>query len=341
MRVQGAWPEALEEFERAVDRYRQAHALDAAGLAESERGDVLRLRGEYDAADAAYQRAGEHGYDPQPGLALLWLARGAPDAAAGAVRRLLAEPADPVHRCRLLPGAVEVLLGVGAVDEARTAARELDVVAAQVGSPAVLATAAYAAAAVEVAAGDAAGALPYLRKARQLWARVGSPYDGARVRLLTGRALAVLGDAGSARAEAEAALASFRALGAVPAAREAEALLSPATLPAGLTAREVEVLRLVAAGPQQRRDRRRAGAQREDRRPAPVQHLHQARRRLPHRRRGVRVRARPGLTRLCSRWLEERGPWSLGPGKSPVQGRQRHVECLRECDVPGVVRRDR
>ena len=248
MRVQGAWTEALEEFERAVDRYQQAHALDAAGLAESERGDVLRLRGEYDAADAAYQRAGEHGYDPQPGLALLWLARGAPDAAAGAVRRLLAEPSDPVHRCRLLPGAVDVLLGVGALDEARAAAGELDGVAAQVGCSAVQATAAYAAAAVEVAAGDAAGALPYLRKARQLWARVGSPYDGARVRLLTGRALAVLGDAGSARAEAEAALASFRTLGAMPAAREAEALLSPAALPAGLTAREVEVLRLVAAG---------------------------------------------------------------------------------------------
>lgn len=248
MRVQGAWTEALEEFAHAVDRYRQAHAMDAAGLAEGERGDVLRLRGEYDAADAAYQRATEHGHDPQPGLAQLWLARGSSDAAAGAVRRLLAEVSDPVQACRVLPGAVEVLIGVGAVDEARAASQRLDRVAAQIGSTGVQAMAASAAAAVEVASGDAAGALPYLRKARQLWARVGSPYDAARVRLLTGRALAALGDPGSARAELEGALATFRELGAAPAAAEVERLLAPATLPAGLTAREAEVLRLVAAG---------------------------------------------------------------------------------------------
>ncbi|MFC4782861.1 LuxR C-terminal-related transcriptional regulator [Nocardioides sp. MAHUQ-72] len=248
MRMQGAWPEALEELERAVDRYRAAHSLAAIGLAESERGDLLRLRGELDAADAAYQRAGERGFDPQPGLALLWLARGARDAAAGAVRRLLAEPSDPVHQCRLLPGAVDVLLGVGAVDEARTASLELDRVAEHVGSPAVRAMAAYAAGAVEVAAGDASGALPYLRKAGQLWARVEGAYDVARVRALTGRALAALGDSASARAELESALATFRRLGAVPAAREVERLLSPTDLPAGLSAREVEVLRLVAAG---------------------------------------------------------------------------------------------
>ena len=248
MRVQGAWTEALEEFGRAVDRYRLAHALDAIGLAEGERGDVLRLRGEYDAADAAYQRATEHGHDPQPGLAQLWLARGSRDAAAGAVRRLLAEVSDPVRACRVLPGAVEVLIGVGAVDEARAASLRLDRVAEQIGSSGVQATAATAAAAVEVASGDAAGALPYLRKARQLWARVGSPYDAARVRLLTGRALAALGDPGSARAELEGARATFLELGAAPAAEEVERLLAPATLPAGLTAREAEVLRLVAAG---------------------------------------------------------------------------------------------
>ena len=61
-------------------------------------------------ADAAYQRAADHGFDPQPGLALLWLARGQSAAASAAVDRLLAETAGPVQRCRLLPAAVEVLL---------------------------------------------------------------------------------------------------------------------------------------------------------------------------------------------------------------------------------------
>ena len=76
MRLRGAWAGGLEEFERASRRYAQAGTPDAAGLAAREAGDVLRLRGDYDAADAAYQRAADHGFDPQPGLALLWLAQG-------------------------------------------------------------------------------------------------------------------------------------------------------------------------------------------------------------------------------------------------------------------------
>ena len=249
MRLRGAWPEALEEFALAIARYRQTDALPPIGLAEAECGDVLRLRGEYGAAEAAYQRAGERGHDPQPGLALLWLARGSRDAAAAAVRRLLSEVGNPTQPCRLLPAAVDVLLAVGAVDEARTAATELDDLARKIGSVSLLALAAYAAAAVELDSGDPAGAMPYLRKARQLWARADSPYESARVRLLTGRALAALGDQESARQEVTAAREAFVSLGAAPAAEEAERLLRPAAaLPAGLTAREVEVLRLVAAG---------------------------------------------------------------------------------------------
>ena len=46
------------------------------GLADYETGEVHRLRGDHAAAEAAYQSAGDHGHDPQPGLALLWLAQG-------------------------------------------------------------------------------------------------------------------------------------------------------------------------------------------------------------------------------------------------------------------------
>lgn len=248
MRVHGAWPEALEEFENAIERYRRADSLAAVGFAECERGDVLRLRGELDGAESAYQRSSEHGYDPHPGLALLWLARGESDAAVAAVRRLAAEASDPVPRCRLLPAAVDVLVAAGALDEARSIAAQLDEVAGHVGTEALQAYAAFASGTVELSSGDAAGALPYLRKARQLWAHAQSPYEGARVRLMTGRALTEVGDKESARRELEAACATFRELGATPAAEEAELLLRPAGHPAGLTGREVEVLRLVAAG---------------------------------------------------------------------------------------------
>jgi DNA-binding NarL/FixJ family response regulator len=110
------------------------------------------------------------------------------------------------------------------------------------------AMAAQASGAVEMAAGDAPGALPYLRKARQLWTRADDPYERARTQVLTGRALAAAGDGESARRELEAARTTFRRLGAGPAADEVTVLLAPPSLPGGLTAREVEVLRLVASG---------------------------------------------------------------------------------------------
>ena len=248
MRIRGEWSAALDEFELAARRYRQVGSPDAAGLAACEAGDVHRLRGDWELADSAYQVAAEHGYDPQPGLAQLWLACGRVDAARGAIDRLLAEDGGPVRRCRLLPAAVEVLVECGDADRAREAAGELASLAATFGSVSLEAMAAQAAGSVELAAGDASGALPYLRKAHQLWMHAGSPYERARVQSLMGRALAAVGDVGSASRELEAARSTFRQLAARPAAEEVSRALAPPTLPAGLTAREVEVLRLVAAG---------------------------------------------------------------------------------------------
>jgi DNA-binding NarL/FixJ family response regulator len=90
--------------------------------------------------------------------------------------------------------------------------------------------------------------LPYLRKAAQTWARVDNPYELARTRALIGRALTELGDQGSGEAELRAAATVFGALGAAPALAEVQRLLTPGAAPAGLTGREVEVLRMVAAG---------------------------------------------------------------------------------------------
>lgn len=245
LRVHGDWAAALDELDLAAQRYVEVGTPDAIGLTAREAGDVLRLRGDLDAADAAYQRAADHGCDPQPGLALLWLARGQGEAALAAVERLLEESAGAVARCRLLPAAVEVFLASEQVDRARSAADELASLAC---SELLTATAAESSGAVELAADDPAGALPFLRRAGQLWVRASAPYDAARVGVLRGRALARLGDAEAARRELEAARDCFRRLGARPAADEVSALLAPAASPAGLTTREVEVLRLVATG---------------------------------------------------------------------------------------------
>jgi DNA-binding CsgD family transcriptional regulator len=247
MALTGAWPQALEEFDAAMRRYQAAGHADAIGLALNERGDVMRRLGEYDTAEDCYEGASSHGYEPQPGLALLWLARGRTRAALAAVGRLLAERADPVSRSQLLPAAIEVLVEAGELDQAGTLTGELDRVAAGFGCAALRAGAAYAAGHVQLATGDPAGALPYLRKSSQAWQALGCPYEIARCQVLLGRALRGLGDEDSAVAELKAAVATFDTLGAKPRRREAQQLLRPA-LPGGLSAREAEVLRLVASG---------------------------------------------------------------------------------------------
>jgi DNA-binding CsgD family transcriptional regulator len=248
LRQRGEWSSALNEFELAAVRYREAGSPPAAALSAYEAGEVLRLRGEHAAAEAAYERAADAGFEPQPGLALLWLAKGDRTAAVAAIERLQAEPGGPVQRCRLLPAAIEVLLADGQVDHAHELAKELSAIAEAFGCEPLKAAAAEASGAVELSGGDAGGALPYLRKAQQMWARAEAPYERARARVLIGRALAAVGDHETSRRELEAARTTLRQLGARPAADQVDHLLAPEKLPSGLTAREAEVLRLVASG---------------------------------------------------------------------------------------------
>lgn len=250
MRLHGKFALAVEEFDAAIERYVAAGTVEAAGLALAERGDVLQVLGDLDGAESSYDRAAEHGYEAQPGLALLWLAKGRITTAVAVIRRVLAEAGDPVHRCRVLPAAVEVLLAGGpdGLAEARTSAAELEAIAATFGCDALTAMAAHSRGRVELADGDASGALPYLRKATSLWAGMDAVHEVARVRVDVGQALRMMGDTESAERELSRARRTLRDLGAVLAAESVGRMLRPEGPPDGLTAREVEVLRLVSAG---------------------------------------------------------------------------------------------
>jgi DNA-binding NarL/FixJ family response regulator len=82
-----------------------------------------------------------------------------------------------------------------------------------------------------------------------LWQRIEAPYEAARARTLLGRACRDAGDVDSALMEFDAAAAEFARLGAAPEVARIEALARrPPPAPAGLTAREVDVLRRVATG---------------------------------------------------------------------------------------------
>jgi hypothetical protein len=78
------------------------------GAACAIEGDLLRLVGDLDNAEATYQRASGFGHDPEPGLALLRVAQGRLDAADAMIRRVLGEAEDPISRARLLGPYVEM-----------------------------------------------------------------------------------------------------------------------------------------------------------------------------------------------------------------------------------------
>jgi DNA-binding CsgD family transcriptional regulator len=250
MRSRGALPEALDELELALARYVAEGGTAASGLAHYERGEVLRAQGDHAGAEAAFDEADAFGRDPQPGRALLALAKGRVPTAVAMVRRLLEETADPVHRSAHLPAAVEVFLAAADVDAARQAAEDLAALAGAFGCEALEAAGAYAVGSVRLHEGGAEAAseaLPSLRQAWKLWIDLGARYEAAWARVRIGVACRILGDEDTALSELAVAGRTFAEIGAEPARAEAERL-SGRDLPDGLTAREVEVLRLVASG---------------------------------------------------------------------------------------------
>ena len=246
--LHGAWADALAAAEEARER---SLLGDPNGLfgACYQIGEVHRLRGEPDAATASFEQAARTGFDPQPGLALLRLAQAEADVARAMVLAA-AERLDPAERRWLLPATVEILLGAGDVAGARAVADELRELSESSPMPMLLAVVEQADAAVRLAEGYARGALTASRRAWARWRDLDVPYEAARFRLIAARACRALGDEASAAMELDAARIALTDLGARPALAAAEAEWSavPTTQPGGLSAREVEVLRLVAAG---------------------------------------------------------------------------------------------
>ena len=246
--MHGAWSEALEAARIAQERLRLGDR-DALFGAHYQQGEVERLRGDLDAAEQSYRRANESGYDPQPGLALLRLARGNARSAQSLIRRAAGD-ADPATRRRRLPAQVEIELAAGDVAAARACAEELTAVSRSSPMPIVRAVACQADGTVLLAEGDPADALRQLRRAWALWMDLDAPYEAARCRIASGRACHALGDDDSAAMEFEAARAVLLELGAGPELAALEAMSADRSAPvgSGLTPREVDIVRHVSTG---------------------------------------------------------------------------------------------
>jgi DNA-binding CsgD family transcriptional regulator len=250
LQLHGEWQDAIDEVQQACERFVHAGNEPDAGAAYYQQGELFRLRGEFERAEEAYRLASRSGRKPDPGLALLRLAQGQLDAAAVSIRRVLQEAPTVRMRAQTLSAAVEIMLASHDVPGARSAAEELKILADKLEAPFLRSASAQALGAVALAAGKVDESIGPLREAATWWQELDAPYSLAQVRALLGLAYRKLGDEDGAKLEFEAAQEVFERLGAAPDAARMTALLTGATRPlsGGLTGREAEVLRLVAAG---------------------------------------------------------------------------------------------
>ncbi|MFC3282127.1 LuxR C-terminal-related transcriptional regulator [Litchfieldella rifensis] len=250
MLLHGAWLDAMHEAKKACHQLRHRPGEAATGYAFYLCAELHRLRGERVEAEQAYEQASRWGYTLQPGLALLRLAQGQVEAAEVAIRRIVNEASDQKTRTDVLPAYIDIMLAVGDVAAARAGADELSRIAEMLDAPFLQALATSAQGAILLAECEPLAALGPLRQACKTWEALDAQYELARVRILIGLACRQLGDEDTARMEFDTAHWCLQQLGASSELSRLDALASAGT-PGnrhGLTPREVQVLRLIAAG---------------------------------------------------------------------------------------------
>ncbi len=245
LQLHGRWVDAIAEAQKARDLLLLPHAQPFAGAAYYELAELYRLRGEFAQAEEAYRQASRLGHTPMPGLARMQLAQGHVEEAAKVIRREREEAQSPAALAEVLPAVVDIMIAAGDFDSARTGVDDLDGVAARLQAPILEALASQARGSLLLAEGDTRAALPVLRRAANLWRELDAPYEGARVRVLVAQACRALSDSSTAAMELDGARRVFRELGALP---DLAAIESRPADRSGLSGREVEVLRLIAAG---------------------------------------------------------------------------------------------
>jgi DNA-binding CsgD family transcriptional regulator/tetratricopeptide (TPR) repeat protein len=252
--LRGSWDGAMAEITDVLAQLAEYPTDHSAGMAHYQHGELCRVRGEHARAEEAYREALRHGRDPQPGLALLRLSQGRGGLAVTSLRRAL----DELHyrksaRTHLLAAGVECGLAAGDTAFARDCASQLAELATEVDSPLLQAVDAVARGSLALADERGQEALVALREGLSQWLVIDAPYAAASCRILIAQACRMLGDEETAELEREVARSTFAGLCGEP---ETERLMAvrvgPAaregTAPNGLTARELEVLRLVATG---------------------------------------------------------------------------------------------
>jgi LuxR family transcriptional regulator, maltose regulon positive regulatory protein len=252
--VRGEWDAAEAELEWATGELSTLRP-PLAGYARARLAQLRRRQGRFEEARELLAAAGGHVLVPLV-QAELALEDNDPSAALGCAERYLAG----IGRERTIEAAaalellVPARIRLGDHGRAREDHAELARIADAVGTPAVRAAERSAAGAIALADGDREAAGRRLEDAVELYDSAVAPFDAACARLALARALATQDRSEAALEHALAAVSLFEHLGAARVARTARKLVtelggqSATARRAGLTAREVEVLSLVAEG---------------------------------------------------------------------------------------------
>jgi tetratricopeptide (TPR) repeat protein len=225
LRLRGSCHEAETQALMACEELRP-HLRRELGWPLNELGWIRLHKGDLAGAEEALLAAHRAGWDPQPGLALVRLAQGDAATAAAAIRDALERPLrvpskerppnTGLQRAPLLQAQIEIEIAAGNIGQARSAADELDLVAARFRSKALVAGAAHARGRMRLADGDATGAAQSLSEAVRLWNEVGAPYESALARMSLADAHAASGSDHQAVLERQAARTILDAIQAPP-----------------------------------------------------------------------------------------------------------------------------
>jgi ATP/maltotriose-dependent transcriptional regulator MalT len=258
----GAWDEAEHELTSACEELAICRpAMTTEGLARL--GELRRRQGRRDEAATLFERSGAH---PIAALGRVGLALDAGDARTAAelaerhLRRLPAK--NRTGRAPTLEMLIRALVQCGSaadLDAARNALKELYAIANGAQTAPLLASASHCAGLIAAAKGDLSVARRHLEDAVDLFEKSGAPFESAAARLDLACVLQTIGRIDPALAEVERALEALTPLGAgIELARAkalhagltgAESVANPEPRdPTSLTAREVEVLRLISGG---------------------------------------------------------------------------------------------
>ena len=125
LQLHGDWREALEEARRARERCEAARTRRSPRRRCTARASCIACGGTSRRPKPRTATPAAAGTTPSRASRCCGWRRATSTAAGAAIRRLLAEPAGPVRRAGLLPAAVEILLAAGDLAAAHAACDEL------------------------------------------------------------------------------------------------------------------------------------------------------------------------------------------------------------------------